>query len=60
LLRQLNDERPIRRLGVTRRALLKELERPHLKPLPAEPYEYAEWRLQRVGVDYHLEVEAHF
>jgi transposase len=60
LLRQLNDERLIRRLGVTRRALLEELDRPHLKPLPAEPYDYAEWRLRRVGVDYHVEVEAHF
>ena len=60
LLHQLNDERPIRRLGVTRRALLEELDRPHLKPLPAEPYAYAEWRLRRVGIDYHVEVEAHF
>src|ERR1700687_465969 len=31
LLRQLNEERPIRRLGVTRRALLAELDRPHPK-----------------------------
>src|SRR3954447_4779800 len=60
LLHQLNDERPIRRLGVTRRALLEELDRPHLKPLPAAPYAYAEWRLRRVGIDYHVEVEAHF
>jgi len=60
LLRQLNEERPIRRLGVTRRALLEELDRPHLKPLPSEPYAYAEWRLRRVGIDYHVEVEAHF
>jgi transposase len=59
LLGQLNEKRPIRRLGVTRRALLEELDRPHLKPLPAEPYDYAEWRLRRVGVDYHVEVEAH-
>jgi hypothetical protein len=29
LLRQLNDERPIRRLGVTRRALFEELDRPN-------------------------------
>src|SRR5260221_9483515 len=29
LLRQLNEERPIPRLGVTRRALLQELHRPH-------------------------------
>jgi transposase len=60
LLRQLNEERPIRRLGVTRRALLEELDRPHLKGLPSEPYAFAEWRLRRVGVDYHVEVEAHF
>src|SRR5260370_733162 len=60
MLRQLNEERPIRRLGVTRRALLEELDRPHLKPLPSEPYSFAEWRLRRVGVDYHVEVQAHF
>ena len=41
LLQQLNEQRPIRRLGVTRRVLLEELDRPHLKPLPAEPYDYA-------------------
>jgi len=42
LLRQLNDERPLRRLGVTRRILLEELDRPNLKELPAEPYCFAE------------------
>jgi transposase len=60
LLRQLNEERTIRRLGVTRRALLEELDRPHLKPLPSEPYSFAEWRVRRVGVDYHVELEGHF
>jgi hypothetical protein len=39
LLKRLNEERPIRRLGVTRRQLLEELDRPALKPLPAEPYD---------------------
>jgi transposase len=37
-LRQLNEKRPIRRLGVTRRELLEEFDRPHLKGLPSEPY----------------------
>ena len=36
MLRQLNEERLIRRLGVTRRALLEELDRLHLKELPGE------------------------
>src|ERR1700720_820933 len=60
LLRQLNDERPIRRLGVTRRALFEELDRPNLNSLPGQPYCLAEWRVRRVGVDYHVELEGHF
>jgi transposase len=60
LLRQLNEERPLRRLGVTRRVLFEELDRPNLKGLPPEPYSFAEWRVRRVGIDYHVEVEAHF
>jgi hypothetical protein len=57
LLRQLNDERRIRRLGVTRRALFEELDRPNLNSLSSQPYCFAEWRVRRVGVDYHVELE---
>ena len=60
LLRRLNDDRPIRRLGVTRRQLLEDLDRPALKPLPAEPYVFAEWRARRVGIDYHVDVDKHY
>ena len=48
VLRQLNEERLIRRLGVTRRALLEELDWPNLNSLPAEPYAFAEWRVRQV------------
>jgi len=60
MLHQLNEIRLIRRLGVTRRQLLEELDRPHLKPLPAAPYVFAEWRARRVGIDYHVDVDGHF
>jgi len=60
LLKHLNDERPLRRLGVTRRQLLEQIDRPALKPLPAEPYEFSEWRRCRVGIDYHVEIAAHY
>jgi transposase len=60
LLTQLNEERPIRRLGVTRRQLLEQIDRPALKVLPTEPYEFSEWRTCRVGIDYHIEVAAHY
>ena len=55
LLVRLNDQRPIRRLGVTRRQLLEELDRPLLKP-----YVFAEWRLRRVGIDYHVDIDRHY
>ena len=60
LLTQLNEERTIRRLGSTRRQLLEQIDRPALKPLPQEPYEYCEWCLRRVGIDYHVEVAKHY
>ena len=50
----------MRRLGVTRRQLLEEVDRPALKALPDEPYEYSEWRVRRVGVDYHVDIDAHY
>src|SRR5208337_2473913 len=51
LMIQLNDKQTLRRLGVTRRQLLEEIDRPALKALPGEPYEYSEWRVRRVGVE---------
>ena len=60
MLQRLNEQKPVRRLNRTRRQLLEELDRPALKPLPTERYEFAEWRRQRVGIDYHVEVEDHF
>ena len=60
LLKHLNEERPIRRLGVTRRQLLEEVDRSALKSLPAEAYEFCEWRVCRVGIDYHVDAGSHY
>jgi len=49
----------MRRLGVSRRDLFETIERPALRPLPVEDYEYAEWRLVRVGLD-HVEAAGFF
>ena len=54
------NNRLLRKLGASRAELLESLERPALSALPAVDYEYAEWRLARVGLDYHLEVENFF
>src|SRR6202046_1997359 len=60
LMAQLNERQALRRLGVTRRQILQEAHRPALKALPSEPYEYSEWRVRRVGVDYHVDIDAHY
>ncbi len=58
LLDALNN-RPFKKLPGSRKTLFEQLDRPAMKPLPAEPYVYAEWRKARVHIDYHLEVDAH-
>jgi len=54
------NARPMRRLGVSRRQLFEELDRPALADLPAEPFVYAEWRIRRVALDYHVDVDGHY
>jgi len=49
-----------RHLGASRRDLFEQLDRPALKPLPAERYEYAEWQERKVGLDYHVEIDRHY
>src|SRR3954454_16254580 len=50
------NSREMRRLGISRRQLFESVERPAMQSLPEQDYEYAEWRLVRVGMDYHVEV----
>lgn len=50
--------REMRRLGVSRRQLFETVERGAMQALPQDEYEYAEWRLARVGIDYHVEVQS--
>ena len=59
LLATLNA-RPFKKLPGSRQELLDTLDRPALRPLPVQPYEYAEWKLARVNIDYHVEVEGHY
>ena len=56
LLAALN-ERPFQKTEGSRRSWFEDLDRPALKPLPAQRYEYAEWRKARVNIDYHIQAE---
>ncbi len=59
LTERLND-RVTRHLGSSRRKLFEEIERAALKPLPATPYEFCEWRQRTVGIDYHIDIDRHY
>lgn len=54
------DNRRMEHLGKSRRELFEELDRPVLRPLPAQPYEFAIWKSAKVNIDYHVEFEKHF
>jgi hypothetical protein len=44
------NERPMRHLGLSRRELFEKIERAVLTALPAEDWEFAEWRRARVNL----------
>ena len=54
------NARPFRKLPGSRLSMFTELDRPALRPLPARPYEYAEWRTAKVNIDYHVEADRHW
>jgi transposase len=51
------NDRPMQILGVSRRVLFEQLDRPVLRPLPSQRYELATWKPCRVNIDYHVQVE---
>ncbi len=59
LLEHLNA-RPFKKLPGSRRELFEQLDRPALRPLPVQPYEFALWKKARVHIDYHIAVERHY
>jgi transposase len=52
--------RTMEHLGKSRRELFESLDRPALRPLPGSPYEPAEWKRARVGIDYHIQYQRHY
>ncbi len=52
------NHRVTKPLGTSRQELFETIERDHLRPLPATPYEFATWRPAKVSIDYHIIVSA--
>jgi transposase len=59
LLVRLND-RPFRKRQGSRRAQFELLDKPVLRALPAERYQYGDWETHRVNIDYHVAFDHHW
>ena len=59
ILPQLNG-RIMRHIGMSRQQLFDMVERPAMQKLPELDYEYAEWKVARVGIDYHVQAADFF
>ena len=54
------NHRRFKKMDGSRAELFERLDRPALRPLPTERYEFATWRQARVNIDYHVELERHY
>ena len=59
LLSKLN-QRPFRKRDGSRATLFQTLDRPALRPLPAERFDLSEWSRARVNIDYHVAFDGNF
>ena len=59
LLVELNNK-PFQKLPGTRKSMFESLDRPALKPLPAQSYQFARWKKATVNIDYHIEIDKHY
>lgn len=54
------NERKFKKMDGCRKSLFETIDKPAMKPLPLQAYEYAEWKKAMVNVDYHIAVDDHY
>lgn len=59
LLLKLNS-RLMREIGRSRLELFAQIDAPTLQPLPANSYEFAQWKKGKIHPDYHMQFDDHF
>tara|TARA_R110002124_G_C8941746_1_gene512743 strand:+ start:211 stop:1755 length:1545 start_codon:yes stop_codon:yes gene_type:complete len=59
LLTWLNNK-VMKQYGESRSSLFERIDKPALKGLPSEPYQYTYVKNVRVNIDYHVEIEKHY
>ena len=59
LLEKINS-RKMKTYGCSRKEMFASIDRPVLAALPQKPYQFFDYKLARVNIDYHIEVDNHF
>jgi transposase len=54
------NARPFKKLDGSRQSLFREIDKPALRPLPADRYELAVFKPAKANIDYHIELDRHY
>lgn len=54
------NARPFKKLPGNRREWFETIDAPALMPLPEQPYEIARFKVCRVNIDYHVDIDGHY
>lgn len=54
------NRKSFQKMKTSRLELFEQVDKPALKPLPQEPYQYAEWKHARINIDYHFVFDEHY
>lgn len=54
------NQQPFQKMKTSRQNLFESVDKPALKPLPPEKYQYAQWQLAKVHIDYHVIFDNHY
>jgi transposase len=54
------NQRPFKKLPGSRRSQFEQLDKPALRALPSQAYQYTEFKQARVHIDYHVEYDKHY
>jgi transposase len=54
------NQRPFKKIEGCRASAFAAIDRPAMRPLPPQRYEFAEWKHAIVNIDYHVELDGHY
>ncbi len=54
------NQKSFQKMRTSRQTLFETVDKPALKSLPQEPYQYAEWKYGKINIDYHFAFDDHY